>query len=215
MVWVQGRPQRSRAKLTATQKAERRKRQEALTDAIDIAKSAYAQEAAHISETHGRCIFSLFLFGLFKLTVFFLGLSNGRTINCFWEAVCYVNNVELILGMPLLEPSTKKQMKVWVLFIFYWAITNKNLDLEKGEQIKLTWFIADNKTELIDAHSKLTFAEKRVYNMQVLEARQQTNRTAHVNPKATSHAVNASFASMDREVSFHTLTIYKADFVTL
>ncbi|KAG1823984.1 hypothetical protein EV424DRAFT_1321142, partial [Suillus variegatus] len=78
---------------------------------------------------------------------------------------------------------------------------NEGMNLEKGEQIKLTWFIADNKTELIDAHSKLTFAEKRVYNMQVLEARQQTNRTARVNPKATSHAVNASFASMDREVT--------------
>jgi hypothetical protein len=83
MVRVQGRPQRSRAKLTATQKAERHRRQEALTDAIDTAKSAYAQEATHIAETHGRCILSLFLFRLFKLTVFFLGLSNGHAINCF------------------------------------------------------------------------------------------------------------------------------------
>ncbi|KAG1855582.1 hypothetical protein F4604DRAFT_1531114, partial [Suillus subluteus] len=88
---------------------------------------------------------------------------------------------------------------------------NEGTNLEKGEWIKLTQFIADNKTELVRAHSKLTFAEKRAYNMQVLEARQQRNRITHANPKATIHDVNATFTSMDREVSFHTSSIYKAN----
>ncbi|KAG1850405.1 hypothetical protein F4604DRAFT_1542256, partial [Suillus subluteus] len=77
---------------------------------------------------------------------------------------------------------------------------NEGTNLEKGERIKLTQFIADNKTELVCAHSKLTFAEKRAYNMQVLEARQQRNQITRANPKATIHDVNATFTSMDREV---------------
>ncbi|KAG2070572.1 hypothetical protein BDR04DRAFT_1018585, partial [Suillus decipiens] len=88
---------------------------------------------------------------------------------------------------------------------------NEGMNLEKGEQIKLTQFIADNKAELVRAHSKLTFTEKRAYNMQVLEACQQRNRITHANPKATVHDVNATFACMDHEVSFHALTIYEAN----
>jgi hypothetical protein len=42
------------AKLTATQKAERRHRLDALTGAIDNAKEAYAQEAIDIAQKHGR-----------------------------------------------------------------------------------------------------------------------------------------------------------------
>ncbi|KAG2106140.1 uncharacterized protein F5147DRAFT_774951 [Suillus discolor] len=136
MVQVQGRPQCSRAKLTATQKAERCKRQEALTDTINTAKSAYAQEAAHISETHGRSLKwthnQLFLRSCM--------LCQQRGVNS-WNAFVRAKHKEA------------------------------NEDLEKGERIQLTQFIADNKTKLVDAHSKLTFAEKRVYNMQVLEAR--------------------------------------------
>jgi predicted DNA-binding protein len=49
-----GKVQRSRAKLSAAQKAERRARLEALTTALDSAKSGYVQEAIHIAETHGR-----------------------------------------------------------------------------------------------------------------------------------------------------------------
>ncbi|KAG1883469.1 hypothetical protein F4604DRAFT_1920674 [Suillus subluteus] len=51
-----GRVHHLRAKLTSTQKAERRSRQEALANAIDTAQSAYAEEAAHIAETHGRSL---------------------------------------------------------------------------------------------------------------------------------------------------------------
>jgi hypothetical protein len=55
------------------------------------------------------------------------------------------------------------------------------------------------------------FTEKIAYNMQVLEARQQRNQITRVNPKATVHDVNATFACMDCEVSFRTLTIYEAN----
>ncbi|KAG1846290.1 hypothetical protein F4604DRAFT_1595052, partial [Suillus subluteus] len=77
---------------------------------------------------------------------------------------------------------------------------NEGTNLEKGERIKLTQFIEDNKTELVHAHSKLMFAEKRAYNMQVLEACQQRNRITRANPKATIHDVNATFTSMDHKV---------------
>jgi hypothetical protein len=49
-----GHPHRPRAKLTSTQKAERRGQQEALASAISTAQSAYVDEAARIAETHGR-----------------------------------------------------------------------------------------------------------------------------------------------------------------
>ncbi|KAG1837230.1 hypothetical protein DFJ58DRAFT_734500 [Suillus subalutaceus] len=46
----------TRAKLTATQKAERRNKLDTLTGAIDNAKEAYAQEAVDIAQTHGRSL---------------------------------------------------------------------------------------------------------------------------------------------------------------
>ncbi|KAG1814734.1 uncharacterized protein BJ212DRAFT_1222501, partial [Suillus subaureus] len=78
------------------------------------------------------------------------------------------------------------------LFLRSCMLCQQYLDLEKGEWIKLTQFIADNKTELVHAHSKLTFTEKRAYNMQVLEAYQQRNQITRANPKATNHNVNGS-----------------------
>ncbi|KAG1887189.1 hypothetical protein F4604DRAFT_1489816, partial [Suillus subluteus] len=143
LTMVRARAQHSRAKLTAAQKQERRRWQEALTDAIDTAKSVYVQEAAHIAETHGR-------------------------------SLKWTHN-QLFLRSHMLRQQ------------------------HGGERIKLTQFIADNKTELVRAHSKLTFTEKRAYNMQVLEARQQRNRITRANPKATIHDVNATFTSMDHE----------------
>jgi hypothetical protein len=43
-------------------------------------------------------------------------------------------------------------------------------------------------------------AEKRVYNAQVLQARQEKSSAARANPKAVWHDMNAAFTSMDREV---------------
>ncbi|KAG1880937.1 hypothetical protein F4604DRAFT_1922561 [Suillus subluteus] len=161
---VQARAQCSRVKLIAAQKQEWHRQQEALTDAIDTAKSVYVQEAAHIAETHRR-------------------------------SLKWMHN-QLFLRSRMLRQQ--HGVNSWNAFVRA-KHKEANEDLEKGERIKLTQFIADNKTELVRAHSKLTFTEKRAYNMQVLEARQQRNRITHANPKATIHDVNATFTSMDRE----------------
>jgi hypothetical protein len=82
--------------------------------------------------------------------------------------------------------------------LYQW--TYFHADHEKGECFKLTELIAQNKAELHRAYSKLTFAQKQVYRGQILEAREQKQRTARANPKAVRHDMNASLASMDREV---------------
>ncbi|KAG1782060.1 hypothetical protein EV702DRAFT_961417, partial [Suillus placidus] len=68
---------------------------------------------------------------------------------------------------------------------------------EKGDRIKLTKFIAENRDQLVHEHSRLTLAEKRALNAKVVEARQQKSHAAHANSKATRHDMNATFTSMD------------------
>ncbi|KAG0695486.1 hypothetical protein DFH29DRAFT_880018 [Suillus ampliporus] len=142
------------SKLSAAQKAERRARLEALTTALDSAKSGYAQEAIDITETHGR------------------SLKWTRS--------------QLFLKSRLLQQQ-QAQLK------------EANEDREKGEHFKLMEFIAQNKTELLHAYSKLTFAQKQVYKGQILKARENKQQTTQANPKAVQHDMNASMASMDRE----------------
>ncbi|KAG1766879.1 hypothetical protein EV702DRAFT_927630, partial [Suillus placidus] len=71
---------------------------------------------------------------------------------------------------------------------------------EKGDRIKLTKFIAENRDQLVHEHSRLTLAEKRALNAKVVEARQQKSHAARANSKATRHDMNATFTSMDHEV---------------
>lgn len=122
MARVQGQHQRSRPKLTAAQKQERCRWQETLTDAIDTVKLAYAQEAAHIVETHGRCIFSLFLC-LFTLTVFFRSLKwthNQLFLrSCLLRQQCGVNSWNTFV-----RAKHKEANKGMSLFIFHRAITD-------------------------------------------------------------------------------------------
>ncbi|KAG1849462.1 hypothetical protein DFJ58DRAFT_842665 [Suillus subalutaceus] len=70
---------------------------------------------------------------------------------------------------------------------------------ERGDRIKLTKFIAENRDELVRQHSWLTLAEKQALNAEVVEARQRKSHAACANPKATQHDMNVTFTSMDRE----------------
>ncbi|KAG1811156.1 uncharacterized protein BJ212DRAFT_1465896 [Suillus subaureus] len=76
----------------------------------------------------------------------------------------------------------------------------------RGDRTKLTAFIAENKATLLQDYCKLTFAEKQAYNVCVLKDRQEKNCTAHSNPKAVKHDVNAAFTFMDCEVCRNTTT---------
>ncbi|KAG2135172.1 hypothetical protein DEU56DRAFT_738142 [Suillus clintonianus] len=80
-------------------------------------------------------------------------------------------------------------------------LREENEDRERGDRIKLTQFIAENKDELLEAYSCLTFAQKRAYNAEVLQARTEKSHVARANPKAKRHDINATFTTMDREVS--------------
>ncbi|KAG1767487.1 hypothetical protein EV702DRAFT_934373, partial [Suillus placidus] len=71
---------------------------------------------------------------------------------------------------------------------------------EKGDRIKLTKFIAENRDQLVHEHSWLTLAEKWALNAKVVEARQQKSHAACANSKATRHDMNATFTSMDLNV---------------
>ncbi|KAG1876976.1 hypothetical protein C8R48DRAFT_541444, partial [Suillus tomentosus] len=70
---------------------------------------------------------------------------------------------------------------------------------ERGDRIKLTKFIAENRDQLVHEHSQLSLAEKRALNADVVEARRQKSHAARANPKATRHDMNATFTTMDRE----------------
>lgn len=72
---------------------------------------------------------------------------------------------------------------------------------ERGDRIKLTKFIAENRDQLVHKHSQLSLAEKQALNADVVEARRQKSHAARANPKATRHDMNATFMTMDCEVS--------------
>ncbi|KAG2067455.1 hypothetical protein BDR04DRAFT_974406, partial [Suillus decipiens] len=76
----------------------------------------------------------------------------------------------------------------------------ENEGLGRGDRTKITAFIAENKATLLRDYCKLTFTKKQAYNACVLEDCQAKNHTAHVNPKAIKHDVNAAFTLMDHEV---------------
>ncbi|KAG1767338.1 hypothetical protein EV702DRAFT_980156 [Suillus placidus] len=92
-----------------------------------------------------------------------------------------------------------RRVNAWNAFVRA-KLQDANDGLEKGERIKLTNFIAENKAGLLRAYGQLTVAEKRVYNAQVLQARQEKSSAARANPKAVWHDMNATFTSMDHEV---------------
>ncbi|KAG2069871.1 hypothetical protein BDR04DRAFT_1020337, partial [Suillus decipiens] len=83
----------------------------------------------------------------------------------------------------------------------------ENEGLGRGDHTKLMAFIAENKATLLQDYHKLTFAEKQAYNPCVLKDCQAKNCTAHANPKAIKHDVNAAFTFMDREwMALHACT---------
>ncbi|KAG2739582.1 hypothetical protein P692DRAFT_201683089, partial [Suillus brevipes Sb2] len=104
---------------------------------------------------------------------------------------------QLFLRSRMLMQS--RRVNAWNAFVRA-KLQDANDGLEKGERIKLTNFIAENKAGLLRAYGQLTVAEKRVYNAQVLQARQEKSSAARANSKAVWHDMNAAFTSMDCEV---------------
>ncbi|KAG1820596.1 uncharacterized protein BJ212DRAFT_1478697 [Suillus subaureus] len=78
-------------------------------------------------------------------------------------------------------------------------LQDANDGLKKGERIKLTKFITENKASLLCAYGWLTVAKKQAHNAQVLQAHQEKRSAARANPKAIWHDMNAAFTSMDHE----------------
>ncbi|KAG2357638.1 hypothetical protein BDR07DRAFT_358398 [Suillus spraguei] len=59
-----------------------------------------------------------------------------------------------------------------------------------GDHIKLTWFIAENKDELLEAYLCLMLAQKCAYNAEVPKARIQKNHVTQANLKALFHSAS-------------------------
>ncbi|KAG1882373.1 hypothetical protein F4604DRAFT_1532498, partial [Suillus subluteus] len=107
---------------------------------------------------------------------------------------------QLFLHSRMLQQN--RRVNSWNAFVKA-RLQDANEGLGRGDRFKLTAFIAQNKARLLRDYGRLTVAEKKGYNIRVLEAREAKNRTARANPKAVKHNVNAAFTSMDREVCFH------------
>ncbi|KAH7910715.1 hypothetical protein BJ138DRAFT_1008139, partial [Hygrophoropsis aurantiaca] len=96
--------------------------------------------------------------------------------------------------------NQRRRVNPWNAFLKS-KLSEENRGRSPGTRVKLTQFVAENKTALLQAYKKLTPAEKSVLETDVLTARQASTKTARANPKALLHDFNANFAAMDREVS--------------
>ncbi|KAG1725373.1 hypothetical protein EDB19DRAFT_1603672, partial [Suillus lakei] len=88
-------------------------------------------------------------------------------------------------------------------------LQDANEGLGRGDHLKLTAFIAENKARLLRDYGRLTVAEKQAYNVDVLKSREAKNCTTRANPKAVKHDMNAAFTSMDHEVRFHYVIVLR------
>lgn len=147
--------------------------------------------------------FGFDILSLWLLDSFGPVLSSGLVANYSSGVTCHNGAEVLTRGTASSRRNLGKKMKVkfrlyfpnFVLTMIFYK------DCERGDRIKLTQFIADNKDELLEAYSRLTFAQRHAYNAEVLEARAQKRHIARANPKAKHHDINATFIGMDREVS--------------
>ncbi|KAG2743372.1 hypothetical protein P692DRAFT_201688353, partial [Suillus brevipes Sb2] len=104
---------------------------------------------------------------------------------------------QLFLRSCMLQQT--RRVNSWNAFVKA-RLQDANEGLGRGDRLKLTAFIAENKARLLRDYGRLTVAEKQAYNVDVLKSREAKNRTARANPKAVKHDMNAAFTSMDREV---------------
>ncbi|KAI6018926.1 hypothetical protein BKA83DRAFT_4014203, partial [Pisolithus microcarpus] len=90
-------------------------------------------------------------------------------------------------------------VNLWNAFIRA-KLRDANSGRNRGDRVKLTQFVAQNKDDLLVAYKNLTPAQQEAYNAKVQVARDTKVMVVHSNPKAVSHTVSAAFANMDREV---------------
>ncbi|KAG1731305.1 hypothetical protein EDD22DRAFT_788494, partial [Suillus occidentalis] len=113
---------------------------------------------------------------------------------------------QLFLRSRMLQQT--RRVNSWNAFIKA-QLQDANEGLGRGDRLKLTAFIAENKARLLRDYGRLTVAEKQAYNVDVLKSREAKNRTTRANPKAVKHDMNAAFTSMDREVRFHYVIVLR------
>ncbi|KAG0703206.1 hypothetical protein DFH29DRAFT_981989 [Suillus ampliporus] len=101
---------------------------------------------------------------------------------------------QLFLRSRMLQKT--RGVNSWNAFVKA-RLNDENEGLGRGDCTKLMAFIAENKAMLLPDYCKLTFAEKQAYNACVLKDREAKNCTAHSNPNAVKHDVNAAFTFMD------------------
>ncbi|KAH7917654.1 hypothetical protein BV22DRAFT_1135233 [Leucogyrophana mollusca] len=103
---------------------------------------------------------------------------------------------QLFLKSRMLQQ--RRRVNPWNAFLMA-KLREENEGRSSGERVKLTQFITNNRDKLLRAYAKLTPADKRVLELDVLAARQAKLKATRANPKALRHDVNATFTSMDRE----------------
>ncbi|KAI6016842.1 hypothetical protein BKA83DRAFT_4059515 [Pisolithus microcarpus] len=93
----------------------------------------------------------------------------------------------------------RRRVNSWNAFIRA-KLCDANSGRDRGDRVKLTQFVAQNKDDLLVAYKNLTPAQQEAYNTEVQVARDTKVMVVHSNPKAISHTVSATFANMDQEV---------------
>ncbi|KAF8447616.1 hypothetical protein L210DRAFT_3335128, partial [Boletus edulis BED1] len=77
-----------------------------------------------------------------------------------------------------------------------------NKGRERGKRVKLTKYIAENKTGLLASYNALSPAQHQEYVKDTQAARETKQQIVRANPKAISNTVASAFANMDHEVGF-------------
>ncbi|KAI6149058.1 hypothetical protein EDD17DRAFT_1514058 [Pisolithus thermaeus] len=113
--------------------------------------------------------------------------THGRSLK--WT------RVQLLMGQNLRD---RRRINSWNAFIRA-KLREVNAGRDRGDRVKLTQFVAQNKDDLLVAYKNLTPAQQEAYNAEVQVARDTKVVIARSNPKAVSHTVSAAFANMDRE----------------
>ncbi|KAG2746698.1 hypothetical protein P692DRAFT_201682774, partial [Suillus brevipes Sb2] len=120
---------------------------------------------------------------------------------------------QLFLRSCMLQQT--RRVNSWNAFVKA-QLQDANEELGRGDRLKLTAFIAENKARLLRDYGRLTVAEKQAYNVDVLKSQEAKNRTARANPKAVKHYMNAAFTSMDREwMALHARTGMEGFYVAI
>ncbi|KIK12505.1 hypothetical protein PISMIDRAFT_18700 [Pisolithus microcarpus 441] len=114
--------------------------------------------------------------------------NHGRSLK--WTCV------QLLKSQNLRD---RRRINSWNAFIRA-KLCDANSGRDRGDRVKLTQFVAQNKDDLLVAYKNLTPAQQEAYNAEVQVARDTKVMVVHSNPKAISHTVSATFANMDQEM---------------